>query len=88
MNSADIRQAIRGWLLRELLPDEEPENLSDELNLRDAGILDSLSTIRLVDLLEDSFGIEVEVDEAGAANFATINRLVEYVGGKVSTDVG
>lgn len=88
MNPADIRQAIRGWLLRELLPGEEADNLSDDLNLRDAGILDSLSTIRLVDLLEDSFGIEVDVDEAGPDNFATINRLVEYVGGKVSADVG
>jgi acyl carrier protein len=87
MNPADIQETIRSWLLSELLSGEEPENLSDDLNLRDAGILDSLSTIRLVDMLEDSFDIEVGVDEAGAGNFATINRLVEYVHSKVSADV-
>ncbi|MCA1696147.1 MAG: acyl carrier protein [Actinobacteria bacterium] len=88
MNPADIRQTIRGWILSELLPGEEPENLSDNLSLRDAGILDSLSTIQLVDLLENSFGIEVGVNETVAGNFATINRLVEYVNCKVSADVG
>jgi acyl carrier protein len=40
-----------------------------------------------VDLLEDRFGIEVGVGEAGIGNFATINRLVEYISGKVTADV-
>lgn len=87
MDPADIRQTIRGWLLSELLPGEEPCNLSDDLNLRDAGVLDSLATVRLVDLLEDRFGIEIGVDEARIGNFATINRLVEYISGKVNADV-
>jgi acyl carrier protein len=88
MDPADIRQIIRGWLLSEVLPGEEPGNLSDDLNLRDAGVLDSVSTVQLVDLLEDRFGIEVGVDEASIGNFATINRLVGYISGKVSADVG
>jgi acyl carrier protein len=41
-----------------------------------------------VDLLEDSFGIEVGVNETGAGNFVTINRLVAYVTGKVNADAG
>lgn len=41
-----------------------------------------------MDLLEDSFGIEVGVNETGVGNFVTINRLVEYVNGKVNADVG
>lgn len=88
MSPADIRQTIRGWLLSEVLPGEEPGNLSDDLNLRDAGVLDSLSIVQLVDLLEDSFGIEIGVEEASIGDFATINRLVEYISGKVSADVG
>jgi acyl carrier protein len=87
MDPAEIRQTIRGWLLSEVLPGEEPSNLSDDLNLRDAGVLDSVSTVQLVDLLEDRFGIEVGVGEAGIGNFATINRLVEYISGKVTADV-
>jgi D-alanine--poly(phosphoribitol) ligase subunit 2 len=88
MDPADIRQTIRGWLLSEVLPGEEPGNLSDDLNLRDAGVLDSVSTVQLVDLLENRFGVEVGVDEASIGNFATINRLVEYISGLVSADVG
>lgn len=88
MDPANIRQTIRGWLLSEVLPGEEPGNLSDDLNLRDAGVLDSLSTVQLVDLLEDRFGIEIGVEEANIGNFATINQLVEYISGKVSADVG
>lgn len=88
MDPAEIRQTIRGWLLSEVLPGEEPGNLSDDLNLRDAGVLNSLSTVQLVDLLEDRFGIEIGVEETSIDNFATINRLVEYVSDKVSADVG
>jgi acyl carrier protein len=88
MDPAEIRQTIRGWLLSEVLPDEEPDNLSDDLNLREAGVLDSLSTMQLVDLLEGRFGIEIDADEAGIGNIITINRLADYISGKVSADIG
>jgi acyl carrier protein len=80
---ADIRTTIRHWLLSELLPGEEPRNLPDDLDLHAAGILDSLSTVALVDMLEATFGIQVEVHEAGPATFGTVARLVTYVGDKV-----
>jgi acyl carrier protein len=88
MNPPHVREVVRGWLLTELLPGERAENLLDDLNLYDAGILDSLSILRLVDMLEDRFDIEVDVGEAGPANFATVDRLVRYLVGKVGAEVG
>jgi acyl carrier protein len=88
MNPAHIREVVRGWLLTELLPGEPAENLSDDLDLRAAGILDSMSILRLVDMLEDRFDIDVDAGEAGPASFATVDRLVRYVAGKVGAEVG
>jgi D-alanine--poly(phosphoribitol) ligase subunit 2 len=88
MNPPRIREVVRGWLLTELLPGEQAENLPDDLDLYEAGILDSLSILRLVDMLEDRFDIEVDVGEAGRANFATVDRVVRYLVGKLGAGVG
>lgn len=75
-----IADSVKDFILRELLPDEDPEELTDTTPLIDEGILDSLSTLRLVTFLEESYGIKVEPYEADEENFGTvadITRLVE-----------
>lgn len=79
MISTEIREVIREWFLTELLKDTPPSELTDDMNLRDNGILDSLSSLRLVDFVEGRFDIEVDVDEAGPDNFGNIDRIVRYI---------
>jgi acyl carrier protein len=84
--TSDIRTTIRHWLLSELLPGESPDNLPDDLDLHESGLLDSLTTLALVEMLENTFDIEVRVDESGPATFGTVTRLVAYVGSKVCAE--
>jgi acyl carrier protein len=74
-----IRESIRQFILDNCLPGEDPENLTDELELRESGILDSMSTLKLVSHLEEAHGVEFEandLDPANLASVATIERLV------------
>ena len=44
---------MRDFILENFLPGEDPKNLTDETELKESGILDSLSTLKLVTFLEE-----------------------------------
>jgi acyl carrier protein len=75
----DVTRTVRDYILDEFLPGEDPSELTAETPLITGGILDSISTLKLVVFLEEKFGITVEAHEAGVEHLdslATITRLV------------
>jgi acyl carrier protein len=78
----EIRQTVRDYLLREFLPGEDPEHLTDETPLITGGILDSISTLKLVVFLEERFGVTVDAHEAGVDHLDTIDRIVNLIATK------
>lgn len=82
-DEASIRNAVRSYILRELIPGEAPEKLDDALSLKEAGILDSLSTLQFVTNVEESFGLELEPHEASTA-FNSVNEIVALVASKLA----
>ncbi|QDV33766.1 acyl carrier protein [Tautonia plasticadhaerens] len=77
-----IRAAIRDYLLQEFLPGEDPEELSDETPLITGGVLDSISTLKLVVYLEERFGISLEAHEAGVEHLDSVDRIASLVSKK------
>lgn len=75
----DREQIVRDYVLTVLAPGEAPENLANDFDLRESGLLDSLATIELVDFIESTFKFEVGMSEARAENFGSIERLVRYI---------
>ena len=76
----DAREVVKSYILENFLPGEDPRNLKDDTELKESGILDSLSTLKLVTFLEERFGVEFEANDLEAGNLATIasiERLVE-----------
>lgn len=78
----DIESTIRGFILNEFLPGEDPEELQPETPLITGGILDSISTLKLVVFLEEQFGITVEAHEAGVEHLDSIRQIVNLVAEK------
>ena len=78
----DVREAVRGFLLREFLPGEDPAELTDETPLITGAILDSISTLKLVVFLEETFHVTVEAHEAGPDHLDTVGRIVDLVARK------
>ena len=79
----DIKAALRGFILENLLPGEDPANLTDELELKESGILDSMSTLKLVTFLEEQFKVEFEANDLDPANLASISAIERLVRSKL-----
>ncbi len=78
----EIRDTVHAYILTEFLPGEDPGELTDETPLITGGILDSISTLKLVTFLEDHFGVTVEAHEAGVENLDSIARISRLVAEK------
>jgi acyl carrier protein len=75
----EIKETVRQFILANFLQGEDPSNLTDETELKESGILDSLSTLKLVSFLEDTFKVEFEANDLDAGNLAShasIEKLV------------
>jgi acyl carrier protein len=78
----NIKEELRQYVLSEFLPGEKASNLRDDTPLRTSGILDSVSTLRVVGFVEEHYGIEVEAHEASVENFDSINSIAAFIQSK------
>jgi len=78
----ETRTELRQYILREFLPGEEACSLEDTTPLISGGILDSLSTLKMVAFLEDHYDIRIEVDEVDTDHLDTIADIATLVASK------
>lgn len=78
------REVVRAFILENFLPGEDARNLSDETELKESGILDSLSTLKLVTFLEERFGVELEASDLDSTNLSTVASIAGLVEQKVA----
>lgn len=84
MTDSDITATVRGFILKEFLPDEDPSTLTDTTPLIRGAILDSIATVKLVTFLEERYGIAFAPHELGVDYLDTVEDIVRTVGGKLS----
>lgn len=75
-------ETIRQHLTDEYLVDHPDVELSDDLDLLEADVLDSLGILTLVDFLESTFGIAVEPEDVTLDNFETVRAIADLVASK------
>ena len=75
----EIKTAVHDYILREFLPGEDPSDLTDQTPLITGGVLDSISTLKLVVFLEERFEVTVEAYEAGIDHLDTISEIARLV---------
>lgn len=78
----EIKTAVHDYILREFLPGEDPDDLTDQTPLITGGVLDSISTLKLVVFLEERFEVTVEAYEAGVDHLDTISEIARLVARK------
>lgn len=79
----EVRTDVKEFILREFLPGEDPNDLTDDLPLISEGILDSIATLKLVLHLEERFGITLAAHEANKEHLDTIDKIVDLVQSKM-----
>lgn len=77
-----VGETVKQFILREFLPGENPDELTDSTPLISTGILDSLATLKLSTFLEQEFDIQMEAHELDEDHIGSIAAIEELVKSK------
>jgi acyl carrier protein len=83
LSMQEVKDAIRGYILGEFLPGENPAELTDSTPLITGGILDSLATIKLVAFLEERFKVQIQAHETMVDYLDTVADIAQLVSSKI-----
>lgn len=78
----EVKDVVKAYILEELLPGEDPAQLTDSTPLLTGGIFDSLATIRLTVFLEQRFQIQLSAHETMVDYLNTISDIAQLVDSK------
>lgn len=80
--SADLQEihaTVKAYILDTFLPGEDPESLTSDTPLISGGILDSISTVKLVTFLEEKYGITFQAHEISSDHLETLDHIANTV---------
>lgn len=75
----DIEGRIRKFISEELLLGSGQDGISEDESLINSGVLDSLSLLRLIHFMEETFGVTVEDGEVTPDNFDSIASMKTFI---------
>lgn len=77
-----MRDAVRDFIFKNFLFDDNAEALNDSDSFLEKGIIDSTGMLELVAFIEEKFGIRIEDDELVPENLDSVERLVQFISRK------
>jgi acyl carrier protein len=77
-----ITEAVKAFILKEFLPGQDPDELTESTPLITSHILDSLATIKLVQFIEDQFKITLRPHETDVDHMNTLTDITNLVQSK------
>lgn len=78
MSDPEILEILRKWIVEQVL-DASVGTIEPDAPLLEWGVLNSLSTNRLVGFIRDQFGIDVPPESLVGANFKDLNSITALV---------
>jgi acyl carrier protein len=70
---------IRQFLLEEFLPDVPESNVTEDLDLIENGVIDSLGLLKVIAWLEDHLQASIDIDDMTPENFCSIRAINAYL---------
>jgi len=80
----NYQNEIRNFIHQNLSISEDNIEFSDDDNFFKLGFVNSLFAMKLVNFVEQRFGIEVENEDMDLKNFSTVNNLMALIHKKVN----
>ena len=86
MSATDMttKDHVRQFVVDELEFTGEPDELTDDYELLEEGVLDSLGIMALVEYLEAAFDIVIDEDDIVAERFETIATIAALADAKLA----
>jgi acyl carrier protein len=75
----DVENTLEQFIVKEILLADPGTRIDYQDSLIENGVLDSLSLLRLINFLEDQFGVLVGDDEVLPQNFQSITQTAAFV---------
>ena len=82
--TADIKNTVKEYILQEILPGEDPNELTDTTPLITGGVLDSIGTVKLVMFIEERFNVTLQAHETDPDYLDTIESINNLILSKKS----
>ncbi len=80
----ELKEKIRKFIEANLVVFEDEAEFNDSDNIFEMGFVNSLFAMKLVNYIEEDFGIEVANDDLEISNFSSVDRITEFIGEKKS----
>ena len=80
----ELKEKLRDFILKELCLDGNIQSISDNEQLIESGIIDSMSILRLLAYLDENFEITLSEEELNSKNFATLQTMCDLVSRKLA----
>ena len=80
MDSSMVSNKVKDFLKKEMFRKKGNDEMGDDINLLESGIIDSLGLIRLIEYLENAFSLNIPDEEVLAENFESMSAIVALIG--------
>lgn len=71
----DIKETLRSYILSSIAVND----LDDDTNLFESGIVNSLFAIQLMTFVEKTFALEMDSDDLDIENFKSLNATTDFI---------
>jgi acyl carrier protein len=75
----DIKETVKRYILKEFLPGENPEELTDTTPLITGGIFDSIATLKLISFIEERYALSFQAHEVDVQYLNTIADIAKLI---------
>jgi acyl carrier protein len=83
-NKMSIENELSQFISGQLLSENGNIQLGPDDNLLLSGLVDSHGVIRLVNFIQEQFGVKVQPGEITLKNFKTVNAMVAFINTKTA----
>jgi acyl carrier protein len=78
-NMTPVQRELHGFVVTELVSDQDAPSITTDEDLIKRGIVDSLGVAQLVEFCESRYGIRVSDADLVPGNFRSLRELADYV---------
>jgi acyl carrier protein len=75
----EILEIVKQFILKELAPDLNPDELDADQPLLESGIIDSFGIMTLLSFIEDKFKLKIQADDLIPENFETLSAIANLI---------
>ncbi|WP_438290548.1 acyl carrier protein [Streptomyces sp. HUAS TT7] len=79
MSSRDTAAEIRDFVVTQYLSGEDASDLTDDYDLIESGVIDSLGLVRLIAHISQAYEVPLDDIEFGPDNFRSIDAITDLI---------